>query len=122
MLFRSPSRRQLIVLEGGALLVDTPGMRELGILAAGAALEDSFAEIHDLSRDCRFADCSHSGEPGCAVRTAIERGELPPDRYENYAKLKKEAEHHEMSFAEKRKKDRAFGKFIKTAKKGMRKR
>ena len=70
------SRRQLIVLEQGALLIDTPGMRELGILAAGAALDDSFAEILDLSRDCRYADCSHAGEPGCAVRTAIERGEL----------------------------------------------
>jgi ribosome biogenesis GTPase len=116
------SRRQLIVLEQGALLVDTPGMRELGILAAGAALDDSFAEILDLSRECRYSDCSHTSEPGCAVRTAIERGELQPDRYESYAKLKKEAEHHEMSFVEKRKKDRAFGKFIKTAKKQMRKR
>jgi len=111
------SRRQLIVLEQGALLVDTPGMRELGMLGAGAALDDSFAEIHGLSRECRFADCRHAGEPGCAVRTAIERGELQPDRYESYAKLKKESEHHEMSFMEKRKKDRDFGKFIKTAKK-----
>jgi ribosome biogenesis GTPase len=116
------SRRQLIVLEHGALLVDTPGMRELGIMAPGAALDDSFAEILDLSRECRYADCSHTGEPGCAVRTAIERGELPANRYESYAKLKKEAEHHEMSFAEKRKKDKAFGKFIKTAKKELRKR
>jgi ribosome biogenesis GTPase len=116
------SRRQLIVLEQGALLVDTPGMRELGILGAGAALDDSFAEIHDLSRGCRYSDCRHSGEPGCAVRAAIEGGELDADRYANYAKLKKEAEHHEMSFVEKRKKDKAFGKFIKTAKKEMRKR
>jgi len=116
------SRRHLVVLEQGALLVDTPGMRELGILGAGAALDDSFAEILDLSRDCRFADCGHSGEPGCAVRAAIQGGELDADRYESYAKLKKEAEHHEMSFAEKRKKDRNFGKFIKTAKKQMRKR
>ncbi len=115
------SRRQLIVLEQGALLVDTPGMRELGILAPGAALDDSFAEIFDLSRGCRFADCRHDGEPGCAVRTAIASGELPADRYESYAKLKKEAEHHEMSFVEKRRKDKAFGKFIKTAKKEIKK-
>jgi ribosome biogenesis GTPase / thiamine phosphate phosphatase len=113
------SRRQLIVLEQGALLVDTPGMRELGILGAGAALEDSFAEIHDLSRGCRFADCRHAGEPGCAVQAAIGSGELGADRYANYAKLKKEAEHHEMSFLEKRRKDKAFGKFIKTAKKEL---
>ncbi len=113
------SRRQLIVLEQGALLVDTPGMRELGILGADAGLDDSFAEILDLSRGCRFADCSHSGEPGCAVRAAIEGGGLDADRYASYVKLKKESEHHEMSFVEKRKKDRDFGKFIKTAKKQL---
>ncbi len=115
------SRRQLIVLEQGALLVDTPGMRELGILGAGAALDDSFGEIRGLSRACRFADCRHAGEPGCAVRAAIERGELAADRFESYAKLKKEAAHHEMSFVEKRKKDKAFGKFLKTAKEQVRK-
>ncbi len=115
------SRRQLIVLEQGALLVDTPGMRELGILGAGAALDDSFGEIRGLSRACRFADCRHAGEPGCAVRAAIERGELAADRYESYAKLKKEAAHHEMSFVEKRRKDKAFGKFLKTAKEQVRK-
>ncbi len=115
------SRRQLIVLEQGALLVDTPGMRELGMLGAGAALDDSFGEIRGLSRACRFADCRHAGEPGCAVRTAIERGELAADRYESYAKLKKEAEHHEMSLVEKRRKDKAFGNFLKTAKKQLRK-
>jgi ribosome biogenesis GTPase len=114
------SRRQRIVLEQGALMVDTPGMRELGMLGAGAALDDSFAEIRGLSRECRFADCRHVGEPGCAVRAAIERGELDADRYESYAKLKKEAEHHELSFVEKRKKDRDFGKFIKTAQKQIR--
>jgi len=111
------SRRQLIVLEQGALLVDTPGMRELGMLGAGEALDDSFAEISGFSRSCRYADCSHTREPGCAVRAAIASGELPADRYESYAKLKKEAEHHEMSFVEKRRKDKAFGKFIKTVKK-----
>jgi ribosome biogenesis GTPase len=114
------SRRQLVVLEQGALLVDTPGMRELGMLGAGAALEDCFAEIRGLSRGCRFADCRHAGEPGCAVQAAIGRGELAADRFENYAKLKKEAAHHEMSYAQKRKKDRNFGKFIKTAKKRLR--
>lgn len=115
------SRRQLIVLEQGALLVDTPGMRELGVLGDGAALDDSFAEIRGLSRECRFADCRHAGEPGCAVQAAIERGELAADRYESYAKLKKEAEHHEMSFVEKRRKDKAFGKFLKGAKKQVQK-
>lgn len=115
------SRRQLILLEQGALLVDTPGMRELGMLGTGTALDDSFGEIRGLSRACRFADCRHAGEPGCAVRAAIGRGELPADRYESYAKLKKEAEHHGMSLAEKRRKDKAFGRFLKSAKQQMRK-
>jgi ribosome biogenesis GTPase len=111
------SRRQLIVLEQGALLIDTPGMRELGILGAGEALDNPFAEILGLALKCRYADCSHTREPGCAVLAALERGELNRDRHDSYIKLKKESEHYEMSYLEKRKKDKAFGKFIKTAKK-----
>jgi ribosome biogenesis GTPase len=114
------SRRQLVVLGQGALLIDTPGMRELGILGAGAALDDRFAEILGLSLKCRYADCSHTREPGCAVLAAIESGELERDRHDSYIKLKRESEHHEMSYAQKRKKDRDFGKFIKTAKKRLR--
>jgi ribosome biogenesis GTPase len=102
------------------LLIDTPGMRELGILGAGAALDDRFAEILGLSQKCRYADCSHTREPGCAVLAAIESGELERDRHDSYVKLKRESEHHEMSYAQKRKKDRDFGKFIKTAKKRLR--
>ncbi len=114
------SRRQLVVLGQGALLIDTPGMRELGILGAGAALDDRFAEILGLALKCRYADCSHTREPGCAVLAAIESGELDRDRHDSYIKLKRESEHHEMSYAQKRKKDRDFGKFIKTAKKRLR--
>lgn len=113
------SRRQLIVLEQGALLIDTPGMRELGILGAGEALDNSFADIHGLSLKCRYADCSHTGEPGCSVLAAIERQVLNRDRYDSFIKLRKESEHYEMSYMERRKKDKAFGKFIKTAKKQM---
>ena len=113
------SRRQLIALEQGALLIDNPGMRELGILGAGDALDDSFADIHGLSMKCRYADCSHNREPGCSVLAAIERGELNRDRYDSFIKLRKESEHYEMSYLERRKKDRAFGKFIKTAKKQL---
>jgi ribosome biogenesis GTPase len=114
------SRRQLVVLGQGALLIDTPGMRELGILGAGATLDDRFAEILGLSLKCRYADCSHTREPGCAVLAAIESGELNRDSHDSYIKLKQESEHHEMSYAQKRKKDRDFGKFIKTAKKRLR--
>ncbi|RJR48410.1 MAG: ribosome small subunit-dependent GTPase A [Desulfobacteraceae bacterium] len=113
------SRRQLIVLGQGAMLIDTPGMRELGILGAGDGINVGFEEIAALSSQCRYANCSHEREPGCAVLAAIERDELSEDRYSSYIKLKKESEFHEMSCLDKRKKDKAFGKFIKTAKKQM---
>lgn len=109
------ARRQLIVLERGALLIDTPGMRELGILGAGEGVDDSFVDIQELSLSCRFTNCSHTNEPGCAVLMELENGDLNQEHYRNYLKLKKESEFHELSYAEKRKKDRAFGRFIKSS-------
>lgn len=111
------SRRQLFVLDGGAMLVDTPGMRELGLLGAGEGVEDSFADIRALSRTCRFANCTHTREPGCAVRTAMEAGDLGEARYQSYLKLKRETAYHDLSYGEKRKKDRDFGRMIKSVKK-----
>jgi ribosome biogenesis GTPase len=113
------SRRQLIVLNQGAMLIDTPGMRELGLVGAGDGVHASFGEFGALSALCRYANCSHEHEPGCAVRAAVERGELSQDRYASYVKLRKESEFYEMSCLDKRKKDKAFGKFIKRAKKQM---
>ncbi|MCE5263881.1 MAG: ribosome small subunit-dependent GTPase A [Deltaproteobacteria bacterium] len=113
------SRRQLIILEHGGLLIDMPGMRELGMLGVGEGLDDSFADIRELSRKCRFADCSHTGEPGCAVRRGIEEDALDEGHLQNYLKLKKESEFHEMSYADKRKKDRAFGKFVRSVVKNL---
>lgn len=113
------TRRQLSVLPGGALLVDTPGMRELGILGAGQGIEAEFDEIAALSAQCRYADCRHANEPGCAVRAAIERGELTGERYAHYLKLRKESEYNALSSLDKRRKDKAFGRFIKTAMKQM---
>jgi ribosome biogenesis GTPase len=115
------ARRQLLVLDGGALLIDTPGMRELGLLGADDGVNEAFAEIYDLSLECRFTNCTHTQEPGCAVLTALERGELSEERYRSYLKLKKESDHHAMSYLDRRKKDRTFGRFIKTAKKQMKK-
>ncbi len=114
------SRRHLIRLENGAMLVDTPGMRELGLLGASEAIGDSFVDVRDLSAGCRFSNCSHTSEPGCAVIAAIEDGVLGQDHYDNYMKLAKEAEFHEMSYLDKRKKDKAFGRLVKEAKKQMR--
>ena len=111
------SRRQLIVLSQGEMLIDTPGMRELGIVNAGNGVSMSFEEFTALSENCRYPKCSHEHEPGCAVRAAVESGELSEDRYSSYIKLKKESEYYGMSYLDKRKKDKAFGRFIKQAKK-----
>ncbi len=108
------TRRHLVVLDNGALLIDMPGMRELGMMSAGEGLEDSFADITVLESSCRFADCRHGNEPGCAIRNAIEDGELDPAHYQGYLKLKAESDFNEMSYADKRKKDKAFGKFVKS--------
>jgi ribosome biogenesis GTPase / thiamine phosphate phosphatase len=113
------SRRQLIVLNQGAMLIDTPGMRELGLLGAGEGVSAGFEDLVGLSANCRYADCSHEHEPGCAVRAAIESGELSEDRYSSYIKLKKESDFYGMSYQDKRRKDRDFGRFIKSYKKQM---
>jgi len=115
------SRRQLIVLDKGMMFIDTPGMREVGILGASDGINKGFEDIIELSMACRYADCNHTQESDCAVLTAITQGELSEERYSNYMKLRKESEHYEMSYLEKRKKDREFGRFIKTAKKNMKK-
>ena len=108
------ARRQLLVLDSGAMLIDTPGMRELGLLGTSAAVESNFSDVHELSLTCRFANCTHTQEPGCAVLNAIEAGDLGKDRHQSYLKLKKETEYHDLSYVEKRKKDRDFGRFIKS--------
>lgn len=111
------TRRQLLLLAQGGLLIDMPGMRELGMLGFSEGVDQSFADIRELAKRCRFADCSHTGEPGCAVRKAIERHELNPEQLQNYLKLTKESEFHELSYLERRKKDRAFGQFVHAVKK-----
>jgi ribosome biogenesis GTPase len=99
------------------MLIDTPGMREFGMLGVSEGVEGSFEDVQDLSLQCRFPDCTHTQEPGCAVLAAVEAGELTDERHQSYLKLQKEAEFHDLSYAGKRKKDRTFGRFIKGAKK-----
>jgi ribosome biogenesis GTPase len=112
-------RRELIVLEGGALVIDNPGMREFGILGAESGMDSSFLDIIGFASGCRFRDCSHTGEPGCAVLAAVHSGELGQEHYDNYIKLRAESEFYQRSYAEKRKKDRDFGRYIKSAKKDL---
>jgi len=113
------TRRQLIVLPQGSMVIDTPGMRELGLLGASEGVNQGFDDIIELSLNCRYPDCSHTQEPGCAVRAAIASGALTEDRYSSYTKLKTESEYHELSYLDRRKKDKAFGRFVKSVKKRM---
>jgi len=83
--------RQLFPIHDGALLLDTPGMRELKVLDLEVGLGHAFPEIEELSAECRFRDCAHSSEPGCAVLAAVEEGRLDPDRLASYRKLEAEA-------------------------------
>jgi ribosome biogenesis GTPase len=84
------TRRELLVIAGGAALIDTPGMRELALWADDAESPGPFADIEALATQCRFLDCQHSGQPGCAIQAALERGELEAERLSHYAKLERE--------------------------------
>lgn len=98
------THRQLIKLDFGALIVDTPGMRELGTFSVATGLGETFSEISELSEKCQFNDCTHVNEKGCAILHAIDNGQLSAERYQNYIKMNKESTFSEMSYLEKRKK------------------
>lgn len=115
-------RRELIRLDSGALVIDNPGMREFGILDSESGIEDSYSDIITLAYNCRYNDCRHRGEPGCAVLAAVQAGEISQEALDSFFKLKEESAFNDMSYAEKRKKNRGFGRYIKSAKKDLRKR
>jgi len=106
--------RELIQINNGAMLLDTPGMRELGNISVDSGIDETFSEISKLSQNCKFSNCSHTNEKGCAILAAINDGVLTEQRYKNYIKMKNESTFNEMSYSEKRKKDKAFGKLIKS--------
>src|SRR3989337_627773 len=112
-------RRELIILECGALVIDNPGMREFGILGAETGIGGSFSDIIGFASGCRYGNCSHTSEPGCAVLEALNSGDISQEHYDNYIKLREESEFYQMSYVEKRKKDRNFGRYIKSAKKDL---
>ncbi len=107
--------RELVQLENGAMLIDTPGMRELGSMSVDVGIDETFSEIQALSQSCKFGNCSHSNEKGCAILAAIKAGDLPEQRYQNYLKMKNESEFNQLSYLEKRKKDKRFGMMVKSA-------
>jgi ribosome biogenesis GTPase len=85
------AHRELVLLPGGGLVVDTPGLRSVGLTDVAESLDLVFADVEELTRECRFADCVHDTEPGCAVRAALETGDLPERRWASYLKLQREA-------------------------------
>jgi ribosome biogenesis GTPase len=104
-------------LGDGGWLLDTPGMRELQLFDVQDALQDVFAEITELAVACRFSDCTHESEPGCAVRAAIDDGRIDPDRLKRLKKLQSESFRLSASLAERRARDRSQGQLYKTIKK-----
>jgi len=113
------TNRQMYLLKDGGIVIDNPGIREVGITDVSVGISSTFDEIVDLSKKCKFIDCTHTHEPGCEVLSAIKTEKLDEDQYSNYINLKKEAEYYEMTDVEKREKNRQFGKFIKKVKKEL---
>ncbi|MDD5589999.1 MAG: ribosome small subunit-dependent GTPase A [Candidatus Portnoybacteria bacterium] len=111
--------REMYFLENGGIVIDNPGMREVGMMDSSVGIDKLFDEITSFAKKCKFVDCTHIHEPGCEVLSALNSGKLDAGKYSNYINLKKENEYYEMTKIEKREKDRQFGKFIKKAKKQL---
>lgn len=116
------TRRQLHLVPNSCMVLDTPGMRELQLTDAASGIEDLFADIHDLTTQCRFNDCRHETEPGCAVLRAIENGEIDAARVGRWRKLMAEDAFNSASLFERRFKDKAFGKMVRDVTKHINKR
>ncbi|MCL4113167.1 UNVERIFIED_CONTAM: hypothetical protein GTU68_065803 [Idotea baltica] len=114
------THRELFVLPDGGIIIDNPGMRELGMIDSEEGVETTFDTIVDLARECRFKDCRHEGERGCAVQVAIEDGSVDAAALENYHKLIREKNHYEASEVDRRRKDKNLGKMYKQIQKKRR--
>ncbi len=107
--------RSLHRIPGGGWLIDTPGMRGLGVADVAAGIEATFSEITDLIGQCKFRDCQHDSEPGCAVQAAISAGDIDPDRLTRYKKLKREDQYATETIAQARDRYRKLGKMYRSA-------
>jgi ribosome biogenesis GTPase / thiamine phosphate phosphatase len=105
--------RELFVLENGGIIIDTPGMKELGMTDNIKGIITTFQEIVNIAINCKFPDCKHINETGCAVIDALNNGTIDKDSYDSYQKIQKEQERFQTTVSEKRKKDKAFAKMIK---------
>ena len=108
------SHRELFVLENGGIIIDTPGMKELGMIENSDGVRTTFEEIFNLSLSCKFTDCTHSTEAGCAILEALNNGFIDQDTLENFRRIVREQQRFQTTIAEKRKKDREFGKMAKS--------
>jgi ribosome biogenesis GTPase len=113
--------RELFILENGGIIIDTPGMKELGLTDDATGLSATFSDIGKYAAGCRFPDCLHINESGCAVLKAVEEGMLDRASYENYIRMYKEQERFASTVAEKRRKDKNFGKMLRNYHRDMRK-
>ncbi len=113
------SHRELVVLESGGIIIDNPGMREVGIVDASEGLENTYDLIFQQSKLCKFKNCTHTNEDGCSVIESVESGEIDRKAYENYLKMEREKERFDLSVMEKRRKDKQFGKMVKNFKKDI---
>jgi len=111
------TKREMYFLENGSIVIDNPGMREIGMTDTNSGIEELFDEITALAKECKYNDCTHVHEVGCEVLSALKSGKLDEEKYSNYINLKKETQYYETNKTERREKERKFGKFIKTAKK-----
>jgi ribosome biogenesis GTPase len=109
--------RHLYILPDGCAVLDTPGMRELQLADAAAGVGDLFSDLEDLAGQCKFSDCQHQSEPGCAITEAIEAGDIDPQRLKRWQKLVAEEKFNSASLAERRLKERSFGKMVRLAQK-----
>ncbi|MFY0600787.1 MAG: ribosome small subunit-dependent GTPase A [Cyclobacteriaceae bacterium] len=114
------SHRELVVLSNGAILIDNPGMREVGIADTMEGLETTFDTILRYAQNCQFKDCSHVNEKGCAILEAVENGEIDKGSYANFRKMEKEKMHFESDAQDRKKKDKNLGKVIKSFQKQRR--
>ncbi len=115
------TRRQLTLLNNGAILIDTPGMREFASFGQESGFSETFSDILSYAGQCRFSDCSHTSETGCAVLEAIQDGKIDRKHYTNFMKMQRESAFYNMSYHDKRKRDKEFGKMAKQIMKNYRK-
>jgi len=109
------TRRQLHVVQDGCIVLDTPGMREVQMTDAADGIGTLFADLDALAQHCKFGDCQHQSEPGCAVLAALDQGHIEGTRLQRWRKLMAEDAFNSASLAERRSKDRAFGKLVRNA-------